>query len=565
MCDDDCPNRSPTSRQAFALLMLGAMLTVFEAVSHHPRLVEPKKEAAQMTNDDPTRHRPTRWETFRFSVVGPLLAAPPPRGTLQQELRALAQKTWRHPITGERTRFGMSTIERWYYRALGAKVDPVGALRRKVRCDLGQQPAMPQVLRKALAVQHKDHPRWSYQLHADNLAVVAKDQYKLADIPSYSTVLRFMKAHGMLRRKRRGPKNSPGGQQAEQRFESREVRSFESSHVHALYHCDFHSCSRSVVTRSGQWVTPVLLGVLDDRSRVCCHAQWYLEENTENFVHGLCQAFQKRALPRSLMSDNGGPMTAGETEQGLERLGVNHDTTLSYSPEQNGKQECFWCQVEGRLMAMLEGVSELTLSLLNEATCAWVEQEYNREHHSEINESPLSRYIRGPEVGRPCPGTDVLRRRFCIQEGRQQRRSDGTVSIQRVRYEIPNRYRHFPKITVRYARWDLSHVWMVDAQTDTALCPIYPQDKEKNANGRRRSLEPLLPEAPGPPGSDEPEVGMAPLLSKLMADYAETGLPPAYLPKDDMDTEAVDDDGNVANDTEAAWPTEALTEENPYG
>jgi hypothetical protein len=27
---------------------------------------------------------------------------------------------------------------------------------------------------------------------------------------------------------------------------------------------------------------------------------------------------------------------------------------------------------------------------------------------------------------------------------------------------------------------------------------------------------------------------MAPLLRKLMADYAATGLPPAYIPKDDL-------------------------------
>ena len=35
---------------------------------------------------------------------------------------------------------------------------------------------------------------------------------------------------------------------------------------------------------------------------------------------------------------------------------------------QNAKQEAFWAPVEGRLMAMLEGVPDLTLSALNEAT-----------------------------------------------------------------------------------------------------------------------------------------------------------------------------------------------------
>ena len=38
----------------------------------------------------------------------------------------------------------------------------------------------------------------------------------------------------------------------------------------------------------------------------------------------------------------------------------------------------FWGRLEERLMAMLEGVSELSLELLNTATHAWVEQEYQR-------------------------------------------------------------------------------------------------------------------------------------------------------------------------------------------
>jgi hypothetical protein len=46
-------------------------------------------------------------------VVGQLLAAPPPRGELQAALKKLAAQEWRHPVTDEPTRFGVSTIERW--------------------------------------------------------------------------------------------------------------------------------------------------------------------------------------------------------------------------------------------------------------------------------------------------------------------------------------------------------------------------------------------------------------------------------------------------------------------
>ena len=56
-------------------------------------------------------------------------------------------------------------------------------------------------------------------------------------------------------------------------------------------------------------------------------------------------------------------MTATETVAGCKRLGIVTDNPLPYSPYQNAKQENFWSQVEGRLMAMLEGVRDLTLAI----------------------------------------------------------------------------------------------------------------------------------------------------------------------------------------------------------
>jgi hypothetical protein len=50
------------------------------------------------------------------------------------------------------------------------------------------------------------------------------------------------------------------------------------------------------------------------------------------------QGIQKRGLFRALLSDNGSEMLAGETREGLARLGISHDTTLRACPEQNGKQ-----------------------------------------------------------------------------------------------------------------------------------------------------------------------------------------------------------------------------------
>jgi transposase InsO family protein len=483
----------------------------------------------------PTIHE--RWALLRFSVVGRLLASPPPRGALQAEIERLAGQTWRHPVTAEPTRFGVSTIERWYYQARNAGADPVGVLRRQLRRDSGRHPTLGERLRQAIRAQYALHTSWSVQLHYDNLRVVVERDSALGALPSYSTVRRYMKGIGLVKR-RRASRETAAVREAERRLEEREVRSFEAAHVNGLWHLDFHCGSKKVLTATGAWVTPQLLGVLDDRSRLVCHVQWYLrDENAEDLVHGLGQAIQKRGLPRALLTDNGSAEIAAEVEQGLVRLGVLHETTLAHSPYQNGKQENFWAQVEGRLLAMLENCRDVTLGMLNEATHAWVELEYHRTVHAETGETPLARFLAGPDVGRPSPASDALRLAFMAEEHRTQRKSDGTVSIDGVRFEVPSRHRHLDRVAVRRARWDLGHVYLVDDRTGVVLCRLLPLDRTANADGLRRTLEPI-DDTPAPPSVP----GIAPLLEKLLADYRATGLPPAYLPKDDRGAITAEED-----------------------
>ncbi len=474
---------------------------------------------------------PLVWARFRFSIVGPLLSSPPPWGSLKSTLRSLAEKTWCHPITGELVQYAPVSIERWYYVALRAKEDPVGALRRCHRKDAGVQASMTEPLRLALLGLYKAHRGWTVKLLYDNLVVLSEDDSSLKPVPSYSTVLRFMRAHGLSRIRRGRNADRPGVERAQERLDLREVRSYEAEYVGSLWHLDFHVSSLKVLTPEGTWVKPLALAILDDFSRLCCHVQWYLSESAEDLVHGLGQAFQKRGLPRATLMDNGAAMVAEELKGGLLRLGIVHETTLPYSPYQNGKQEAFWATLEGRLMAMLEGVKDLTLALLNEATQAWVELEYNRAIHSETGQKPLERFLKGPEVLRPCPSSEALRDAFRLETIRTQRKSDGTVSLEGLRFEIPGRFRHLERVTLRYARWNLRWVHLVDERTGTLLAQLYPQDKTENADGKRRALEPsILSEAP-PSQAELPKDGMAPLLRKLLSQYASTGIPPAYIPK----------------------------------
>lgn len=168
--------------------------------------------------------------------------------------------------------------------------------------------------------------------------------------------------------------------------------------------------------------------------------------------------------------------------------------------------------------------------------------EYHRRFHSEIKQTPIERCLAGPSVGRPCPSSDALRRAFRTEVTRTQRKSDGTLTVEGVRYELPSAYRTLVRPTVRVARWDLSSVDLVDPRTGTHLATLLPVDKERNADGQRRAL-PDDSMSTDTSESSAP-VGMAPLLRAQMAEYAATGLPPAYLPKHDAHPDPDDEDSD---------------------
>ena len=122
---------------------------------------------------------------------------------------------------------------------------------------------------------------------------------------------------------------------------------------------------------------------------------------------------------------------------------------------------------------------------------------------------------------------------------RTQRRSDATVSVQGVRYQVPAPWRHLRELHLRVARWDLSSVELVDARSTQRLCTLYPLDKRANAQGLRQRVGPGDNDGAGHgPGEQEP----APLLRRILHDQDATGLPSLWLPHTASPNPGTDED-----------------------
>jgi len=451
---------------------------------------------------------------FRFSILGQLFSRPPKQGELAERLRELSGIDWTPPGSAYPEKYSVRTLERWYSAAKKSLIDPVAALLPAKRCDVGTRRVLSEEHCQWLKGNFREYPGWSWQLHADNLAATT-----LQPTPSYSTVLRWMRKQGFFPTRKSLRVRS-----------IKEIRSFESAFSGELWHLDGHVCSRKVLNENGEYETARCIAFIDDRSRLCCHCQWVKGESAEEVVHIFIQAILKRGLPRRVMSDNGSGMIAAEFEEGVRKLGMTHERTLPKSPHQNGKIESFWKPMEHRLVAMLGNIRPLTIDKLNIYTQAWVEQEYNISVHSETHQKPKERFFSETSVIRQPPAYEIIRRSFRTIETRKQRRTDGTVSLEGVRFEIPQRFRHIERLSLAYSRWNMSLATIVNPDSHEEISDIYPIDKETNAVLNRQQI----PEEKGDTRDENDNNAclnsLPPLLERYVEQQKQDNLHCGYIP-----------------------------------
>ncbi len=110
----------------------------------------------------------------------------------------------------------------------------------RVRSDQGMIRSMSEKIKIWLIENYQLHPSWSRKLHADNLRAwlelspAESSSEPLSAMPSYATVVRFMKQRGFWKLARQRSPHSPSNK-AQARLDARDVRRFDvedvSNHV----------------------------------------------------------------------------------------------------------------------------------------------------------------------------------------------------------------------------------------------------------------------------------------------------------------------------------------------
>lgn len=325
--------------------------------------------------------------------------------------------------------FTWRTISTWLYRY---KIGGVTTMENKPRSDRGLTRKVPLEDLQDAVDQARQRLHGKFPTMQALYRYCIEQELLTRSQVAPNTFRRLVRAHDMLK---------PSADS-----ENKHRLAFAKAHANEMWQAD--TLFGPYVQHNGTPTQSKLIAFIDDCSRVCCHAQFFITENTDTLIEALRSAFYKRGVPQSLYVDNGSIYTSKEIIQICARVGC----LLHHAPIRDGaakgKVERFFRTVRDQFLVRDLDLS--SLEKLNRAFTEWVEEQYNAQIHSVLGMSPLDRYALDRRNIRFLPPNQANDEMFFVEDERAVR-ADNTFSFKAMRFEAP---RHLPNrtIQIRYER-----------------------------------------------------------------------------------------------------------------
>jgi putative transposase len=401
-----------------------------------------------------------------------------PGDTIRSRIQFVAGRTFTDAATGIHYQFTWRTISTWLYRH---RKNGITTLQNQTRSDRG-------ALRKVQITQLAE---------AINEVLPTLSINKTGRIPK-SVLYRVILQRCLLTRSQLAPTTFYRLLRTHQLLEEHALHShrlsFAMQFANELWQADT-LYGPSIKQTDGQWRQTFLIAFIDDASRLITHAEFFYRDNTDNMIHAFRSALYKRGKPMRLYFDNGSNYTAKEILQACLRLDIHLSHTPIRDGAAKGKIERFFRGFRDRFLTLHTDFA--SLEQLNSLTHQWVEEEYNAQHHSAIQMSPIARYNLDRKRVQFLTDDAYSAEVFFIEESRKVSKTN-VFSIHSQRYECPVDLRE-KSIQVRYDRQRRDR--LIVFFNGTRMGEASPLDLV--ANARLRTAR-----SPRPPSSHTP--GVAP-------------------------------------------------------
>ncbi len=358
---------------------------------------------------------------LKMRVLGAIDMAP--GSSIQARIRAVSEMVFTDE-EGQPRQFTWRTIQTWYSRY---QKHGVTVMENKPRSDKGKIRKVPledvaEAVQKVLPKLHGKNPTAAmvYRLCIEEALL---NRCQIAP----NTFRRVIRQYELLK--------------PDQECSNKVRLAFAKAHANEMWQAD--TLCGPYLQQEGTAIQTRLIAFLDDASRVCCHGQFFLQENVDTLIEALRASFYKRGVPQSLYVDNGSIYTSKEIIQICARVGC----LLAHTPVRDGaakgKIERFFRTVREQFLSRQLDLS--SLEALNRQFTHWVEEQYNAQKHSVLEMAPLDRFALDRSRVRYLPPNQANDELFFVEEDRHVR-ADNTFSFKSIRFEAP---RHLPDRTIQ--------------------------------------------------------------------------------------------------------------------
>lgn len=391
---------------------------------------------------------------FRFGLIAPALHRTH-SGTATDYFKRATEADLDVPHVGP-VRYKPETLRRWLsdYRAGG-----FDALIPQPRSDVGQHRVITPLVEVRIRALLAAHPRMAATVVRDRL--VAEGTITTTS-PSVSVIKRFIRRHGL-----RVPPPTPDGH-----------HSFSKGDPNELWTLDFMHGPRV----GGLKATPRLLAMIDDASRFVVLGLFLRSESYADLAPALVDAFVRHGVPLAIYCDNGAAFATRDLALACARLDVALIHSRPYLPQGRGKIERFFLTVRRRFLDVLDAAALTSLEALNTAFASWLDSDYHRRVHSSLQVTPLARFLDSKRPKRWVSRQEIDLHFYRTLKRRV--RSDCTVSVDGVRYEVPAEWVGLT-VELRHPVDDPRALTLFAAGSPTAL--LKPLDLEENDRTNRRA------------------------------------------------------------------------------
>jgi transposase InsO family protein len=399
---------------------------------------------------------------FRAEIVGALTHRPLSRGALRAELEALAAVPRRPPGASVTRRFGVSTLERWYYTY---KAEGLAGLLPKARSDRGHARALTAEQRQTILDIRREYPLASAELILENL----KDSGHLeADSVSPRALRRLFRAEGMDRPARAAA------------LDPHARLRWQASHPGAIWQVDVcHGKS----LRGPSGLIPVRVhGMIDDASRYVVGLEAMATERERDMLTFLAAAIRRHGFPAAIYLDNGSTYSGQALRVACERLGVTLIHSTPHEPQGRGKIERFFRTLREKCLDYTGTCS--SLHEVNARLLAFLDRSYHtRPHAGLLGRTPASVWAEGASALRPFDAA-VFAEAFTVRLPRRVRR-DSTLELDGQTFEVAQGFLAGKRVEVAQRQIDGREAWVEHEGRRFELKPVNPQANATRSRDER--------------------------------------------------------------------------------